>query len=158
MPQLTVGCHGDSRVVWAGFLSWPLVKQTSKDEGQRPLLVLPASFTSSPAFSTSLFTKFISLPVGLPRSPQLSTITVNHQAVSTACCRAATSPTGLGRLSDERLLTQRSAWSPWTQGVMGQWDAECMVTQTPQVLKQGLGGLSAPLLMFMISMAVYRRV
>lgn len=52
-------CHGDSRVVWAGFLSWPLVKQTSKVARQRRSLVLTASFTSSTAFSTSAFGKFI---------------------------------------------------------------------------------------------------
>lgn len=43
------GCHGDSRSVWAGFLSWPLVKQTSKVGRQSHSLVLTASFTSSTA-------------------------------------------------------------------------------------------------------------
>lgn len=43
------GCHGDSRSVWAGFLSWPLVKQTSKVGRQSHSLVPTASFTPSTA-------------------------------------------------------------------------------------------------------------
>lgn len=53
------GCHGDSRSVWAGFLSWPLVKQTSKVSRQSHSLVLTASFTSSTASITPEFSEFI---------------------------------------------------------------------------------------------------
>lgn len=61
------GCHGDSRSAWAGFLSRPLVKQTSKSR-QRHSLVLTASFTSSTASITLPGTTLhhLSAPPGTP--------------------------------------------------------------------------------------------
>src|SRR4029434_5544068 len=42
-------CHSDDRAVWAGFLSWPQLKQTQR-KAQRPTPALTNSFTSQTAF------------------------------------------------------------------------------------------------------------
>lgn len=67
--------------MWAGFLSWPLVKQTSKVGRQRHSLVLTASFTSSTASSTSAFSKFIGPGITLCISSPLRLYLINHQGI-----------------------------------------------------------------------------
>lgn len=68
--------------MWACFLSWPLVKQTSKVGRQRRLLVLTASFTSSTAFSTSAFSKFIRPGITLCHPPPLLLLyLINYEGI-----------------------------------------------------------------------------
>lgn len=64
--------------MWAGFLSRPLVKQTSKVDRQRRSLVLTASFTSSTAFSTSS-SSGLALPSAI--APPLLLYLINHNGI-----------------------------------------------------------------------------
>lgn len=106
--------------MWAGFLSWPLVKQTSEVGGQRRSLVLTASFTSSTAFSTSAFNQVHQPGISLRHSPPLHLspspdVPNKSRRVITANCRRAATlkllqrPCPNRQPAHERLLTQRSA-------------------------------------------------
>lgn len=132
--------------MWAGFLSWPLVKQTSKVGRQRSPLVLTASFTSSTAFSTSTFSKFIRLhhhPPPFSTPALLLLYLINQQRIVMVKPLPSCSLLQPGcrrlnrRAADKRLLTQRSALCSSCTVAR---DTSCNVAaqgQSAQVPKQG---------------------
>lgn len=103
--------------MWAGFLPWPPVKQTSEVGGQRRSLVLTASFTSSTACSTSALGRSTGPGTGLWHL--LAAPAISHKSGRHCDGKAACSDTALTKKRvpcinrrtppDKRLLTQQSA-------------------------------------------------